>query len=222
MRLPPLLVCAALLCGCPSPVPEDDPGDPLTPTEEGPLDPVETTASSSAPPSVAGERATRAASLTDEQLASLLRPYEGPLPSRDFLEGAFEDPVATLLRLTTADWVDPLARSNAYRELGHFHESGLAVSRLLEVAVDSTAVRTDRVGAIEGLARPGVLVDAHVERLLPLLADPDPMLQAASVRLLAPWPAARPAVRSLADAPDTHVDVRRFARRALESTNEER
>lgn len=147
-------------------------------------------------------------------LADTLRPIDSPLPSRDQLEAGFDNPLELLLKLSSTS-TDPLVRSNATRLLGLFPESGQAVSRLLEVAMDSDASRTDRVGALEGLDRRDIMDEALADRLLRLLGESDPIVQTAAVRLLGPWPSARPALQQLADSDDTHPDVRRFARRAL-------
>jgi len=149
-------------------------------------------------------------------LAATLRPFDSPLPSREQLEAGFGNPLELLLELSSTS-TDPLVRSNATRLLGLFPESGQAVSRLLEIAMDGEALRTDRVGAIDGLNRRDILDEAVADRLLPLLGEPDPIVQTAAVRLLGPWPSAEPALQQLADSDDTHPDVRRFARRALET-----
>lgn len=221
MRLVLLLACLAVPCGCSTSSPDvsdavaADPDEAVSAAETS-RSPAATGAANRADPGAPPIAALGkdAVGVDSDALASLLRPYDSPLPSRGFLDGSLADPVGSLL--TAADSSDPLVRSNAYRLLGLYPESGLAVSRLLDVAVDSAAVRTDRVGAMEGLAQPGLMDSAHVVRLLPLLAEADPMVQAAAVRLLGPWPSAKPALQRLADGADTHADVRRFARRALE------
>ncbi len=120
-----------------------------------------------------------------------------------------------LLRLATAAESDPLLRSNALRELGLFPESEEAVAHLLEVAVDKTALRTDRVGAINGLSCPHVLNKARIPGLLSLLEDTDSMIQAAAVRLLARWPEAQPRIIELVADPETNIDVQRLGKLGL-------
>ena len=96
------------------------------------------------------------------------------------------------------------------------------MGRLLEVAQDQSRPVNDRGGALEGLIVAGDAIAPHVLDLLPLLESETLIVQASAVRLLGPWPEARAPIQRLAAAEDTHFDVRRFARRALESTNEER
>ena len=157
--------------------------------------------------------ASRAAS----SLAGALRPYDSPLPSREQLEGFSSDPVAILLELTLPSWPDGLVRGNALSELGLFPDSNEAMTRLVDVALDDARSASDRVGALEGLIIAGGAVEPYLEPLLPMLTNERVMVQAAAVRLLGPWPAARSETQRLADSDATHIDVRRFARRALES-----
>ena len=158
------------------------------------------------------------ASRAATDLAGALRPIDSPLPSREALEGFSSDPVAVLLELTLPSWPDGMVRGNALNELGLFPDSPEAMSRLLDVALDDDRSPSDRVGALEGLIVAGDAVEPHVQELLPMLSNDSVMLQATAVRLLGPWPAARAETQRLADSDDTDIDVRRFARWALESS----
>ena len=212
-----LILPLALLWSCALPQAEGDP-----PAQDA-LQSTDTVNTTQLPVTAVGganEVSDRAEERVAE-LASSLRPFEDPLPSRQALESLFDRPVDVLLRLATAEDSDLLLRSNALRELGLFPESEEAVSHLLEVAIDKTAVGTDRVGAINGLAFPDVLNESRVTGLLSLLEDSDSMIQAASVRLLARWPEAQPRVIELADDPTSNVDVRRLAALALKQAREE-
>jgi hypothetical protein len=194
-------------------------------TEESPDGPVEATAHevrAAAPErrDVGQQRAghaVRSDASVAAELAGALRPIDSPLPSRAQLEAACADPVEPLLELSLLSWPDGIVRGNALVELGLFPESGEAMDRLLEVAMDGARPAPDRTAALEGLIVTGDAVEPHVAELMPLLGHDRVMVQAAAVRLLGPWPAARSEVQHLAEGEDTDFDVRRFARRALEA-----
>ncbi len=150
------------------------------------------------------------------RLAGSLRPYEDDLPSRQQLEALDADPVELLLELAGPAQLDIRVRANALTLLGSFSDSEAAVERLLEVALDEVADRKERGGAIYGLGRADLSAD-RVRALLPLLDHGDHFVEAHAVKALAHHELARPRVRALADSADTHPDVARIARRALES-----
>ena len=92
-----------------------------------------------------------------------------------------------------------------------------AIDRLVDVAMDESRPPTDRAAALDGLIVAGDVVQPYVPDLLSLLSADKLVVQAAAVRFLGPWPAARTEIQRLAEDESTHFDVRRFARRALES-----
>ena len=154
-------------------------------------------------------------------LTSLLRPGEGPLPSRSYLDGHYGAPVELLLHVATSADSDLLLRSNALRELGLFPDSPTAMAKLVELANDKAAMRPDRIGALSGLAQPDARDNALDRSLLPLLDDSDPVVQGASVQLLASCPEALPRIKDLAEDPATDAEVRRLAELVLQEAGRE-
>lgn len=211
MALPLLVACGS----APQPVSDSSGQGIRSSSADGEPDAVVEEEVGPARPSDGDGRAADAGAAAE--LAGSLRPIDSPLPSREQLEASYSNPVELLLDLSLSSWPDGLVRANALMELGLFPESSEAIIRLLDVARDESRPPTDRVAALDGLIIVGEAVGPHAPELLPLLSTSDVAVQVAAVRLLGRWPAARDRIRQLAEDDEAHFDVRRFARRALES-----